>query len=335
MSLQIPQEIRPVDLRPSWRAQFKTKSEMDSSPIEFPISDFLPEGITFIGGLSGSGKTWLGLSMAKAICAGEAFLGRFAVNERSNVLYLVPESGERAFRERMEIMGIPDDESFLCRTMSDGPMDLDNPDLESAVFDLNPVVFLDTLIRFSDTDNENDASQSARVLAKAIFALIASGAKAVVCLHHSTKVSGSQVVTLENTLRGSGDLGAMADAVYSLRVQDSNLLRIRVQSVKTRDFEPVKPFVIQGRPHLNESGDFQLLTDVMVHQDKDREGEKEKRFLRAIEDDPKASYRQLATKLDTSLSDVQRIANRLGWKKGAGTEWVNKRVGLEVGSAAA
>jgi hypothetical protein len=303
--------------------------------MEFPISGFLPEGITFFGGLSGSGKTWLGLSMAKAICTGGKFLGMFAVNERSNVLYLVPESGERAFRERMEIMGIPDDESFLCRTMSDGPMDLDDPDLESAVSDMNPVVFLDTLIRFNDAENENDASQSARLLAKAIFRLISLGAKAVVCLHHSTKVSGSQAVTLENTLRGSGDLGAMADAVYSLKNLDRKLLRVHIENVKARDFEAVAPFEVQGRPYLDETGDFKVLTDVKQPQQKGRDSEKEQEFIRAVEDDPMATYSQVAEKLQTSTGKIQRIADKLGWKKPNGKAWVHERKESEAHSQAA
>ncbi len=130
--------------------------------MKFLISEFMPEGVTLLGALSGSGKTWFCLSMAKAIATGQKFLGHFSVPEPANVLYLIPESGERSFRQRMDLMGIPD-ERFLCRTMTAGPIRLNDPELVRAVKELHPVVFLDTAIRFSEAENENDASQSAEV----------------------------------------------------------------------------------------------------------------------------------------------------------------------------
>jgi 5S rRNA maturation endonuclease (ribonuclease M5) len=219
-----------VNRPPKWRTLFKSRSEMDTRPMQFIVESFLPEGVTFLGALSGSGKTWLCLSLAKAICTGQKFLGHFAVPEARNVLYLIPESGERSFRARMDAMGIPDDK-FLCRTMTDGLIKLDDPNLVRAVRELRPVVFLDTAIRFSDAENENDASQSAKYMATTVFELLGAGAAAVVGVHHSAKSAANKARTLENALRGSGDLGAMSDAVYSLTVQDaetsSRLHRLR------------------------------------------------------------------------------------------------------------
>jgi len=39
---------------------------MEQGPIRFLIENFLPEGVTFIGGLSDAGKMWMALSLAKA-----------------------------------------------------------------------------------------------------------------------------------------------------------------------------------------------------------------------------------------------------------------------------
>lgn len=320
---------------PFWRKMFKNKSEMDSSPMKFPISGFVPEGITFIGGLSESGKSWFGLSMAKAICTGEDFLGHFPVNEQSNVIYLVPESGERSFRMRMELMGIPDDDRFLCRTMADQPIGLDSIELLFAVRELKPVVFIDTIVRFSESENENDASQNSRDLAENIFALLKEGAKAVVCVHHSPKGSSNKAPTLENTLRGTGDLGAMADAVYSLKVEDPTSLRVRVQSVKARDFEPVPPFVIQGRPFIDEKGDFGLTTNIAEPRFRTQSRENEERFLSAIAQNPAATYSQLEQVLQLPRANIQRLADRLGWKKKNGTPWVNNRTGPQCAPMAA
>jgi hypothetical protein len=61
-------------------------------------------------------------------------------------------------------MGISD-ERFLCRTMRDGLLKLDDPLLLRGIRELKPVVFLDTAIRFSEAESENDASQNASGMA--------------------------------------------------------------------------------------------------------------------------------------------------------------------------
>src|SRR5208283_2234034 len=142
-----------------------------------------------------------------------------------------------------------------CRTMSDGPIKLNDSGLIAAVRTLHPVIFLDTAVRFNESENENDASQSSKHLAETIFALLKAGAKAVVCAHHSTKAASSNV-TLESCLRGSGDIAAMADAVYYLQVTDQPALKVKIQNLKARDFEALPPFEVVGRPFINEIGDF-------------------------------------------------------------------------------
>ena len=323
-SLPVSKELESLQL-PVWRSLFKTKSQMDSSPMKFPIKGFLPEGITFIGGLSESGKTWFALSMAKAISTGKTFLGRFQIGEPATVLYLVPESGERAFRQRMEIMGIPDNERFMVRTMSDGPIRLDHPDLLEAVRHLKPVIFLDTLVRFNDSENENDASQSAHTIAKDLFALLKAGAKAIVCLHHSRKDAGGTAPSLENTLRGSGDLGAMADAVYSLRVEDHASLKVRVTNVKARDFEPVPAFVIEGRPSIGQRGDFQLLSGTSSARTKKPESTDDQSFLSAITANPNTTYDELDQQFSIKRAAAQRAAKRLGYRKLRNSPWTKTR----------
>jgi|SRR5579883_870463 len=264
-----------VDRPPLWRQAFKSLSEMEQGDLRFLIDRILPEGVTFIGALSGAGKTWFALSMARALTTGEPFLGNYKVGEPVNVIYLVPEAGERSFRKRMERMRI--DKRFLCRTMRDGVIDLANPLLLSAIRELKPAVFLDTAIRFSDADSENSSSENAKGLANSIFALLRAGSPAVIGLHHRPK-NVAESMTLENVLRGTGDLGAMCDAVYGLETKDAESTRLLVKCVKPRDFEPVKPFEIQGRPHIDETGDFTLLdtTGEQAGKDAAREAELER-----------------------------------------------------------
>jgi 5S rRNA maturation endonuclease (ribonuclease M5) len=303
---------------PAWRGLFKVRSEMDPGEIKFLIKDFLPEGVCLIGGLSSAGKTWVALSMAQALTTGRKFLGRFDIPEPLNVIYLVPEAGERSFRARMDKMRI--DKRFFCRTMKDGlPPNLDAPLLLAAVRDLKPVVFLDTMVRFAQVESENSASENANGLASGVFNLLNSGAQALVGLHHSPKSSAKQDMTLENVLRGTGDLGAMCDAVYGLRVVDRERLEIKVECVKPRDFEPVPPFSIQGRPYINEIGDFGVLIEPTLPGEQDEVV----RLSTAIQGDPQASYRELQEVTGIATGRIEKVASKAGWTKRGRNGWVS------------
>ena len=299
-----------VNRPPAWRQAFKSLPEMEQGDLRFLIDRILPEGVTFLGALSGAGKTWFALSMAKALTTGRPFLDNYKVIEPVNVIYLVPEAGERSFRKRMERMGI--NERFLCRTMRDGVIKLADSLLLSAVRELKPVVFLDTAIRFSGAESENSSSENAKGLANDIFALLRAGAPAVIGLHHRSKEAASQSMSLENVLRGTGDLGAMCDAVYGLETKDADSTRLLVKCVKPRDFEPVKPFEIQGRPYIDETGDFALM-ETGSEEDRgrtDREAELEK-LAQLKAEHPEASLRKIGKLLGCGKDRVKKLSVEL------------------------
>lgn len=107
--------------------------------------------------------------------------------------------------------------------------------------------------------SENDV-EYARAFADTLFRLLRAGARSIFGAHHSPKgFEGQEVMVLENIVRGSGDLGAMVCAVWGLRQIDAERNRIYVQNVKPRDFQPCAPFVIEGRPHLDNTGHFKML----------------------------------------------------------------------------
>ena len=215
------------------------------------IENFLPEGTAFIGGLPGEGKTLFALSIVKALTTGARFLGKFRVPEVIPTVYLIPESSGRAFRKRCERFRIPNDpELFLCRTVSEGAtLGLDDVALLEAVKRLRPVIILDTLIRFSESDDENQAMQN-KQLVDDIIRLRQAGARGVIGVHHSAKAMREKGMSLETALRGTGDIAACADAVYGL-LRDSILYnngagpnQIDVACLKPRDFDPPLPFRI-------------------------------------------------------------------------------------------
>jgi len=246
-----------VSRPPAWRRLFKNGSQMSDEPLNFLVNDFLlEESCCMFGGLSGHGKTLIGLSLSKAFVNGTPLFGFFTVPEKVPVLYLIPESGEKSFKLRMRAFGlVRDDDSFLVRTFSDGPMvSLSDPLLLQAA--KGRAVMLDTAIRFSDALDESSAAENRR-LAENIFLLLGQGARAVIGLHHSPKsFERADCMTLENILRGSGDIGAMLGAAYGVRMVDREKSLLHIECVKPRDFEPVAPFQIQGRPYIDQSGDF-------------------------------------------------------------------------------
>jgi hypothetical protein len=291
---------------------------MEKGDVCFLINRILPEGVTFIGALAGAGKTWVALSMAKAFATGQPFLGVFAVPEPVNVLYLIPEAGEKAFRKRMERMRIPE-ERFLCRTMKQGTMKLDDPILLAAVGELKPVVFLDSAIRFNEAENENDAAQNATGLANNLFALIKAGAPSIVGLHHSPKSSAGQEMTLENMLRGSGDIGAMCDTAWGLQCLNPDTFDLRVKNLKPRDFEEPPPtFLLRGRPYINETGDFTVLID------QDPANVEVLKMDNAIRANPKATYRDLHNITGIAQGRIKDVAAKAGWIR-IDDQWIQSK----------
>ena len=157
------------------------------------------------------------------------------------MLYLCPEMGIRSFVERARKIGLLKyaGESFFCRTMNmQGVLELKDLTADELT---GAVVIIDTLIRYQKGGEENSSKDMAALSAQA-FRLIEAGAGAVIALHHSQKNNSEQeALTLENTMRGSGELGASMTNAWATRLQDPNDeygSRSYLQNVKPRDYKP-------------------------------------------------------------------------------------------------
>src|SRR4029077_10174448 len=314
-----------------WRSQFRKVSELQDGGVRMLVKGFLPEGTTFFGGLPGQAKTLTALSLAKALTTQQPLFGCFEIPEKHSVLYLVPESSGAAFKTRLQKFGIPDDDGlFLCRTLSEGPtLRLNDPIIHEVVKQMKPVVILDTAIRFSGSQDENDRIQNTE-LVNDIIRLREMGAPAVIGIHHATKSSRNEEINLENSLRGTGDLAAMCDAVYGIR-RDEKLyengngpLEFDVVCVKPRDFDPPKPFRLAATfknetgvliSNIDEKGDF-VLVDKASEQ-----FEQDSRVARLVTANPQIGLREVGESLGYSKDKALRILTRLGYKKLNG-KWV-------------
>jgi 5S rRNA maturation endonuclease (ribonuclease M5) len=263
--------IELIKKSPRWEPEtaeaelFHTPEECENVPdISFSIAGFLQDdGMTFIGGLSGHAKTWIALSIVKALLIGQStkLWGIFPVNQTAaRVIYLIPEVGLSSFMSRARRMGLLPfirERRLLTRTLSLGRApDLADARLLAAVKDAH--VILDTAARFADGE-ENSASDNARGLAADIFGLLAAGARSVICAHHSPKsFLKENTMSLEGILRGTGDIGAMATTVWGVKQLDEPQNIVYIECVKARDFTHCQPFQIRGRPCIDDCGDFEL-----------------------------------------------------------------------------
>jgi len=318
----------------NWRTQFHTVDELPDGDIRFLIDNVLPEGVSFIGALSGVGKTWFCLSMARALTTGKKFLGNYGVPEPVNVLYLCPEMNAKTFKKRCKLFGII--ERFFCQTIADGgALNLYDPVFARAVAELKPVVFLDTAIRFAGADDENSSSQNNNGLAKAVFTLIHLGAQAVVCLHHRAKdTANKEELTLENTLRGTGDLGAICDCVWGLRYdkgpgdqyakESKKLVRLEVTCVKARDFVLPEPFNIQLEGFIHKIGDFAVLEKGQPTVNPFWEADVDK-INDAITANPKIEKTKLEEDTGIGRNRQEALAAEKGWSFDKKTKWTRAR----------
>ena len=195
---------------------------------------------------------------------------------------------------------------------------LNDPYILQCVKDIRPIVVLDTAIRFSNAQDENAAMQN-KVLADAIVALRQAGAVCVIGIHHAVKSSAGEKPSLENTLRGTGDFGAICDAVYHVGQDEMDgTTTMKVTCVKPRDFIPPEPFRLLAKKReengtivsvIDTTGDFAMI-------DYAREiDERNNALVKAIIQNPTISRDALAERIKVGKNKISEIAAELGWEK--------------------
>jgi hypothetical protein len=316
-----------------WRTRYHTFEEINEAPpITFLIRGFLALGsITALAAPVGQRKSLIALNVAHALCTGEPLFGQFTVDRKpTRVIYLCPEMGISSFSDRLKKIGLMPcvGKTFFCRTMSaEGLVDLDElgDELDGAV------VIIDTAVRYLKGDE--NSSEHMRAFAESIFRLMRCGALSVLLLHHSAKgTKESLELTLENAMRGSGELGAFVSCCWATRLQeptDPYNSASYVTNVKQRDFES-KPFEVTSGPdcrlHIVSRPGDAVLSRRQPGARSNRDG-KEDDALTVIRDNPKASVRTLVA----MLADVG-IKRSLAWVSGKRAEIGGSGVALSVHS---
>lgn len=335
MSLLLTQgiEANPVEITPELLAkEFPAYDGTEPDSLPMLIEGFMPKGVGFFGSLSGTGKTWVGLSVAKALTSGMPLWSMFPVKKPSAVLYLIPEASDASFKRRLGKMRITQDKHlFRYRTITQGiTRPLSDPITVAMIQQLGAtrdvLVIVDTAVRFFRGGDENAAKENNLVQDSDM--LRSMGAN-VLFLHHSPKATKDAAeLTLENALRGTGDFGAMADFVYAFRrdekafAQGEGPEEIEVVCVKPRDFEPPLPFRLQlkrkakhGEPGpivsvIDQTGDLVYVGHATVKDDHSK-------MLAAIfHENPFISFNDLVNQLKMKRELVRGFCKRNGgWKQ--------------------
>jgi len=202
-----------VPIVADWKTHYHTLEEMENAPPPtFLIDGFLTaDSITAIGAPVGQRKSLIVLNPPHALCTNEPLFDHFkVVSQPTRVLYLCPEMGLRSFTSRVRAIGLLPyvGKTLFCRTLSAvGRLELGELTPEKL---RGAVVILDTAIRYLEGDE--NSSEDMRVFAEQVFRLMRDGAAAVLLLHHSSKgTKESNELTLENAMRGSGELAGGPD----------------------------------------------------------------------------------------------------------------------------
>jgi hypothetical protein len=127
------------------------------------------------------------------------------------------------------------------------------------------------------------------------------GAISVLLLHHSAKgTKDSSELSLENAMRGSGELGAFVASCWATRLQDPTSpyeSPSYLANVKQRDFES-KPFEVTSGPDcrlhiVDKPGDHITLSTRSIGDRDGNEGE----AVRIIQENPTDSLSKLVAKM--------------------------------------
>jgi Bifunctional DNA primase/polymerase, N-terminal/AAA domain len=305
-----------------WRTRYHTFDEMENAPKpSFLIDGFLQKDvITAIAAPVGQRKTIVACNAVHAVLTGKPLFDHFPVTQRAErVLYLCPEMGLLSFADRMRNLGLLPyvGKTLFCRTMnSEGHLtltDLTTEELEGAV------VVIDTAVRFVIGDE--NSSEDMKVFAADCFGLMKSGAASVIVLFHSPKgTKEASELTLENAMRGSGDLGAFVSSCWATRLQDPDNDEWKspsyMKNVKQRDFKS-KPFEVTsdelGKLHIVAPPSVEVTLNTKQAGTPVNADGKEEAVLQFIRDHPKLSNKK--TEAELKKLGIPRSATWVGNKK--------------------
>jgi hypothetical protein len=241
-------------------ADLRTKT---FEPLRMIIPNYLPEGLSVLGGRPKIGKSWFALDAAAAVAAGGICLGEEC--EQGDVLALMLEDNDRRLQRRLTTMlGAQKGEWPRRLTyatgwprLNDGGLDWMRQWIDRVP---NPrLVVVDILerVRQRPTGKDKASQYSADYEAIAVLQDFSSEARvAILVLHHQRKLGADDLI---DTLSGTLGVGGAADAIVILgkdpqlgkflygRGRDIEEFRVSIQQSEQCRWQVLGP-MLEGQP---------------------------------------------------------------------------------------
>lgn len=209
--------------------------------VEWHVENLYAKGtVNLLTGMSGLGKSTLGLQLAGDIAHGHSFLN--FTTAKTPVVYIDRENPLFVVKERLERMKIAETPKLIiwgtwCNPFPNGPASATVLDFAR---EYKPFIIFDVLAAFHE-GNEQDATETRKHMTG--YRVLASAGATVLVLHHSGKSEGSKQYRGSSDILGSVDTGILLEPAIPGE-WNGTLDNLRLTPFKTR-FAPMKTMRLQ------------------------------------------------------------------------------------------
>jgi len=223
------------------------------------------EGFCFIYGAEGIGKSFITLTIARAVATGEPWLNTFKVPNTTNVLFLDLENPLSLTAKRMKNLGgEPSAKIHWLKhpsgfSLHDGKGGISEFALNVATIVKQKNIGLIIVDSFVDlmvgSSNSAEETQVFFTALKQTFPNIA-----FLVLHHENKPSQGVYRNSGQRLRGSTNINAQAFTMFRLEAVAKSKIDLTLEQTKSRDEQKLDKFLIQMDVKPNNDGSGTIVT---------------------------------------------------------------------------
>ncbi|SED42479.1 AAA domain-containing protein [Rhizobiales bacterium GAS191] len=215
--------IRDVKIKPQMENVLKSAAELRTKtfePLRWTVPEYLPEGLTLLGGRPKIGKSWQALDIAVGVSSGGLCLGEKC--EQGDVLALMLEDSDRRLQRRLTAMLGAQKEEWPARLtyatswprLNEGGLDWISKWISSSP--RARLIIVDILERVRQLINAKDKRTTYSSDYEALIRLQELATEAMISilvLHHQRKLGADDLI---DTLSGTLGLGGAVDSVLIL-----------------------------------------------------------------------------------------------------------------------
>ncbi|GHT02073.1 hypothetical protein AGMMS50276_31600 [Synergistales bacterium] len=181
------------------------------------VEALIPSGLSILAGAPKGGKSWIALNLAESIATGSFALEKIEI-ERGDVLYLALEDTERRLQERLQNLGLDNEDLSLltcvtsCPRQNDGGIDFLSEWLTE--HSGARLIIIDTLqcFRTPHGGKVDDYASDYETLTE-LKNLADSKGVAILVIHHTRKGGDKDGGDFAESIRGSQGISGTADTL--------------------------------------------------------------------------------------------------------------------------